>query len=135
MPCGVRIFKGIEKFPTSINVIDQSIHNELIDKIKTYEDILGIKDDKLLETTDSLNIRNTLLQYLKYIDSYIISHYLKYIYDFSLENQIKPIMNEMNLYIDLTTVLYYQMYPDDTEIDEDKYELVREKYNLIFNIN
>ena len=94
----MRFLRGIEKFSryysetkqiiSSDNLINEGETKELVDKLKRYENLLGIKDDKLTDSK-SLNIRNTLLKYLDYLDHYILSHFLANIYNIEIDSYTK----------------------------------------------
>ena len=136
----MRFLRGIEKFSrykeeTKIiidnNIINDGKTQELLKQLKKYERILGVKDNKL-DNSKSINIRNTLLKYLDYLDHYIISHFMTYIYDFQTNQKDDEFTTDMNINIDLVSVLYYQEYPDDEEIDPIKYTQVRELYEKMF---
>lgn len=141
----MRFLRGIEKFSryysetkqiiSSDKLINEGATKELVDKLKRYENLLGIKDDKLTDS-NSINIRNTLLKYLDYLDHYILSHFLANIYDFQIDSYTKGyVENDMNLKIDLVGAFYFQKYPDDEEIDPIKYSEVRKLYESIFGDN
>ena len=136
----MRFLRGIEKFrrykeETKIiidnNIINDGKTQELLKQLKKYERILGVKDNKL-DNSKSINIRNTLLKYLDYLDHYIISHFMTYIYDFQTNQRDDEFTTDMNINIDLVSVFYYQEYPDDEEIDPIKYTQVRELYEKMF---
>ena len=136
----MRFLRGIEKFrrykEEAKIIIDNTIINdgktkELLNQLKKYERILGVKDNKL-DNSKSINVRNTLLKYLDYLDHYIISHFMTHIYNFQFEQKENEFTTDMDINIDLVSVLYYQQYPDDEEIDPIKYTQVRELYEKMF---
>lgn len=141
----MRFLRGIEKFSryysetkqiiSSDKLINEGATKELIDKLKRYENLLGIKDDKLTDSK-SINIRNTLLKYLDYLDHYILSHFLANIYNVDIDSYNRGyVENDMNIKIDLVGAFYFQKYPDDEEIDPIKYSEVRKQYESIFGDN
>lgn len=138
----MRFLRGIEKFSryysetkqiiSSDNLINEGTTKELVDKLKRYENLLGIKEDKLVDSK-SLNIRNTLLKYLDYLDHYILSHFLANIFNYDIDAyNLGYAENSMNLKIDMVGAFYFQKYPDDEEIDPVKYSEVRKLYESIF---
>ena len=135
----MRFLKGIEKFRRYNEeikeivvkpLINEGVNKELINKIKNYEKLLGIKEDKL-EDTKSINIRNTLLKYLDYLDYYIMNHFLVNIYNIDTEFMGKTDVL-LNVVVDFVTLLYKIKYPNDEEIDPIKYTQVREMYEKIY---
>jgi hypothetical protein len=135
----MRFLKGIEKFRRYNEeikeivvkpLINEGVNKELIDKIKNYEKLLGIKEDKL-EDTKSINIRNTLLKYLDYLDYYIMNHFLVHIYDINTDF-IKDVKIGLNVSVDFVTLLYKMKYPNDENIDPIKYTQVREIFEKTY---
>ena len=137
----MRFLRGIEKFKTynfeekslvGKYIINDGKYQELLDKLKNYEKLLGVKDDKLVGSKD-YNIKNLLLSYLDYLDYYMISHFFANVYDiaFNPKNSMY-VEEEINIVVDFVTLLYQKKYPDDKEIDMEKYKQVRIEFEQRF---
>ena len=129
--------------------ISEGISKELITKINSYEILLGIKNNTLDYTDGSntsdgdntdgsntsdgntINIRNTLLKYLDYLDYYIMNHFLVNIYGFNT-NFMEKIEMTLDVGIDFVTLLYKKRYPEDKKIDPIKYTQIRDLFEKTY---
>tara|TARA_B110000902_G_C14071677_1_gene499531 strand:- start:529 stop:852 length:324 start_codon:yes stop_codon:yes gene_type:complete len=97
----------------------------MLNTLKSYERILGIKNNKLIDNQEN-NISKILLNYLDYLDYYIISHFLANIYSISYNPRaFMYVEQEVDIMVDFVTLLYKKRYPDHVEIDMVKYNEVR----------
>ena len=137
----MKFLRGIEKFSTN-NLAEKSFignyiindgkYQQLLDTLKNYERILGIKDDKLIDNKEN-NVSKMLLHYLDYLDYYIISHFLSNIYAIRFNpRSYMQVEQEMDLVVDFVSILYSKRYPDDNEIDMVKYNALRTEFQKTF---
>ena len=137
----MKFLRGIEKF-RSYNfeskglignfIINDGKYQKLLDTLKNYERILGVKDDKLIDNKEN-NVSNMLLNYLDYLDYYIVSHFLSNVYAirFNPRSHMEVEQN-IDLVVDFVTLLYKKRYPDDSEIDMVKYNELRVEFQKRF---
>lgn len=137
----MKFLRGIERFTTNYmdekSLIGKYIINDgdfikMKNKVKEYEQLLGIKNDNF-EEKNELNIKKVLLNYLDYLDYYIISHFLSNVYEIAF-NPKGPLQvtQDVDILVDFVTLLYNKRYPDDKEIDIVKYNELRIEFNNKF---
>lgn len=138
----MKFLRGIDKFKsyqTEVKnivgsyIINDGAYQAMLEKLKTYEAVLGIKNDNLSDNNEMDTVKSVLLSYLDYLDYYIMSHFLSNVYDVQF-NPLESIEvdQDIDLVIDFVTLLYKQRYPNDNEIDKVKYNELRKEFQAMY---
>lgn len=138
----MKFLRGIDKFKsyqTEVKnivgsyIINDGAYQAMLEKLKTYEAVLGIKNDNLSDNNEMDTVKSVLLSYLDYLDYYIMSHFLSNVYDVQF-NPLESIEvdQDIDLVIDFVTLLYKQRYPNDDEIDKVKYNELRKEFQAMY---
>lgn len=138
----MKFLRGIDKFKsyqTEVKnivgsyIINDGAYQAMLEKLKTYEAVLGIKNDNLSDNNEMDTVKSVLLSYLDYLDYYIMSHFLSNVYDVQF-NPLESIEvdQDIDLVIDFVTLLYKQRYPNDDEIDKVKYNELRIEFQSMY---
>tara|TARA_B110000908_G_scaffold172059_1_gene237357 strand:+ start:3160 stop:3582 length:423 start_codon:yes stop_codon:yes gene_type:complete len=137
----MKFLRGIEKFKTyhfeektliGKYIINDGKYQEMLTQLQSYEKLLGIKDGKLVENNEN-SIKKLLLNYLDYLDYYIISHFFANVYDIEFNPRAYMyVEEEINIVVDFVRLLYNKKYPMDTKIDMVKYQEVRIEFERRF---
>lgn len=138
----MKFLRGIDKFKsyqTEVKnivgnyIINDGAYQAILEKLKTYEAVLGIKNDNLSDNNEMDTVKSVLLSYLDYLDYYIMSHFLSNVYDVQF-NPLEAIEvdQDIDLVIDFVTLLYKQRYPNDDEIDKVKYNELRKEFQAMY---
>ena len=137
----MKFLKGIDRFRsfnfeantlTGNFIINDGKYQAMLDTLKSYERILGVKDNKLIDNKEN-NVSTILLNYLEYLDYYIISHFLSNIYAVKFNPRAYMLVEEeMDVLVDFVTLLYKKRYPEDSEIDMVKYNELRIEFQERF---
>lgn len=140
----MKFLRGIDKFKsyqTDVKnivggyIINDGVYQEMLEKLKAYETVLGIKNGNLINGNDSSTVKSVLLSYLDYLDYYIMSHFLANVYDVSFNiRDFIQVDQEIDLVVDFVTLLYKQRYPFDEEIDKVKYDELRIEFESMYGI-